>query len=309
MRPWPVGLALCLAALPRPATAQGRRLESADYRRLRAVGDVQLSPDGARVAYTVTTHDGAGRPGRQLFVMTLGDGRSVRLGSEGTASSPEWSPDGRLVAFKGAVEGRRGLVVARPDGRGLRFLAETASTNSPLTFEGRTIAWAPDSKRLAFVSATPGPETALASGDPMVITRYRYKPDAEEGLTRFNDNKRRHIFLVDADGGPARQLTAGDFEEHSIDFSPDGREIAFVSNREPDPDLFYNPDLFAVRVESGEVRRLSATESAEFQPRWSPDGKAIAFLGTRRGLTNLDRARCSRSSRSTTPIAGGPPCR
>jgi dipeptidyl aminopeptidase/acylaminoacyl peptidase len=287
MRSWPAVLALSLV-LPHPAVAQGRRLESADSRRMRSVGDVQLSPDGARVAYTVTTSDGPGRPARQLFVMTLADGRSVRLGGEEAASSPQWSPDGRLIAFKGTAEGRRGLVVARPDGTGLRFLAETSGTNSPLTFEGRTLAWSPDSKRIAFVSATPGPETALATGDPVVITRYLYKPDAEEGLTRFNDNKRRHIFLVDATGGAARPLTTGDFEEHSIDFSPDGREIAFVSNREPDPDLFYNPDLFAVQVEGGQIRRLTATESAEFQPRWSPDGQTIAFLGTRRGLTDLE---------------------
>ena len=286
MRAWLPLVSLCLAVVP--TAAQARPLESSDYRRLRAVAEVAFSPDGSRVAYTVTTYDGPGRARRQLFVMTLADGRSVRLGGDDGASSPQWSPDGRLVAFKGTVEGRSGLVVSGPDGTGPRFLAEMVGTNSPLTFEGRTIAWAPDSRRLAFVSATPGPETALAGGDPVVITRYKYKPDAEEGLTRFNDNRRRHIFLVDAAGGAARALTSGDFEEHSIDFSPDGREIAFVSNREKDPDLFYNPDLFAVRVADGGIRRLTATESAEFQPRWSPDGKAIAFLGTRRGLTDLE---------------------
>ena len=289
MRPWrAVETTLVICALAASATAQTRRLESADLLRMRSVDSVRLSPDGARIAYTVVTQDQPGRPQRQLFVMTVGDGRSVRLGGNEPASSPEWSPDGRLVAFKGAVGGKKGLAVSRPDGSGLRLLGEMTGTNSPLTFEGRTIAWSPDSKRIAFVSATPGPETALAGGDPVVITRYLYKPDAEEGLTRFNDNRRRHIFIVDVEGGSPRQLTTGAFEEHSIDFSPDGREIAFVSNREADPDLFYNPDLFVLRVEDGSVRRLTATESAEFQPRWSPDGKSIAFLGTRRGLTDLE---------------------
>ena len=279
-------LVVCVGATP--VGAQARRLQSADLLRMRAVDGVRLSPDGARIAYTVVTSDQPGRPQRQLFVMTVVDGRSVRLGGSEPASAPEWSPDGRLVAFKGTVDGRKGLAVSRPDGSGLRFLAEVTGTNSPLTFEGRAIAWSPDSKRIAFVSTTPGPETALAGGDPVVITRYLYKPDAEEGLTRFNDNRRRHIFIVDAEGGTPRQLTTGDFEEHSIDFSPDGREIAFVSNREADPDLFYNPDLFVLRVEDGSVRRLTATESAEYQPRWSPDGRSIAFLGTRRGLTDLE---------------------
>jgi dipeptidyl aminopeptidase/acylaminoacyl peptidase len=286
MRAW--AFVAAYLALPGLAGAAGRRLESGDFRRMRAVADVRLSPDGARIAYVVTTHDGAGRPGRRLFVLTPADGRSVRLGGDESGSSPEWSPDGTLIAFRGAVQGRRGLVVSRPDGGGLRFLAEMTSTNSPLTFEGRSIAWSPDGRRIAFVSATPGPETAAASGDPVVITRYLYKPDADEGLTRFNDNRRRHIFIVDAAGGEPRALTSGDLEEHSIDFSPDGREIAFVSNREQDPDLFYNPDLFALRVEDGRIRRLTATESAEYQPRWSPDGRTIAFLGTRRGLTDLE---------------------
>jgi dipeptidyl aminopeptidase/acylaminoacyl peptidase len=80
-------------------------------------------------------------------VLTVADGRSVRLGGSEPASAPEWSPDGRLIAFKGTADGKKGLVVSRPDGSGLRFLAETAGTNSPLTFEGRGIAWSPDAKR------------------------------------------------------------------------------------------------------------------------------------------------------------------
>ena len=289
MRSWlVVGPVLLACSSVAPAFAQARRLESADLLRMRAVDTVRLSPDGTRIAYTVATNDQPGRPQRQLFVMTVADGHGVRLGGNEPASGPEWSPDGRLVVFKGTVDGKKGLAVSRPDGSGLRLLAETTGTNSPLTFEGRAVAWSPDSKRIAFVSTTPGTETALAGGDPVVITRYLYKPDAEEGLTRFNDNRRRHIFIVDAEGGAPRQLTSGDTEEHSIDFSPDGREIAFVSSREPDPDLFYNPDLFALRVDDGSVRRLTATESAEYQPRWSPDGKSILFLGTRRGLTDLE---------------------
>jgi dipeptidyl aminopeptidase/acylaminoacyl peptidase len=273
------------------AGLDARPLQSADYSKLRSVAAVALSPDGARVAYTVENNDTAGRPYRQLWVMTLADGKSGRIGGEkDRGGEPYWSPDGHWIAFSGRVGERSGLHVARPDGSGLRFLAETRGTNSPLTFEGRGIAWSPDSKRLAFVSTTPGPETEEASGDPMVITRYLYKPDADEGETRFNDNRRRHVFLIDLAGGAARPLTkpSGPYEEHSIDWSPDGTEILCVSNREPDPDLFYNPDLFAIRVGDGSLRRISASESAEYQPRWSPDGRSVVFLGTRRGLTDLE---------------------
>jgi len=73
----------------------------------------------------------------------------------------------------------------------------------------------------------------------MVITRYLYKPDAGEGMTRFNDNQRLHIFVVDVATKQARQLTQGNTDEHSIDWSPDGKEILFASNREPNQDEFF----------------------------------------------------------------------
>ncbi len=269
--------------------AQTRRLESADYLRMKSVGAVQISPDGARVAYTVVMNDVPRRPVKELWVMTLADGKSVRIasGSE-SAGDPEWSPDGRWIAYPASAGEKTSLYVARPDGSGERALGEVVSSNSPLTYEGRAIAWSPDASRIAFVSATPGPETAAATGDPVVITRYLYKPDYVEGNTRFNDNRRRHIFIADLASGTARPATSGNFEEHSIDWSPNGEEIVFISNREPNPDLFYNPDIFALRVADSSIRRLTATESAEFEPRWSPDGKTIAYMGTKRGLTDLE---------------------
>ncbi len=137
--------------------------------------------------------------------MTLADGKSNRYGADKEASgNPVWSPDGQSIAFRGKVGDKTGLVVARADGGGARFVAEMSGTNAPLPGSGRTVAWSPDGKRIAFVSSTPGPETADASGDPMVITRYLYKPDAAEGMTRFNDNRRLHLFVADLPSGQDR---------------------------------------------------------------------------------------------------------
>ena len=270
-------------------TLWGAGFQSADGLKLRSVGAVKFSPDGAKIAYTITRNDGPGRPFGQLFVMTIATGQSVTFsaGMEGSGD-PEWSPDGRLIAYSGKLGAQSGLIVAAPDGSGKKYLGPLEGTNAPLPTTGSRMAWSPDSKQLAYVSAQPGPETAEATGDPIVITRYLYKPDAGEGNSRFNDNKRLHIFVADVASGQSKQLTTGTHYEHSIDWSPDGREIAFISNREANEDQFFNYDVLTAFVATGELKRLTTTENAEYKPRWSPDGKRMVYEATKRGLTDLE---------------------
>ncbi len=277
---------LLLVAIAASVTAQPRGLESNDLLKMRAVGAVQFSPDGSRLAYTVENNDQPGRPYSQLWIMTVADGKSINLGEK--TGGPEWSSTGDWIAYHGSQGGNSGLMIAHPDGSGARFLAAMQGTNSPLPTTGKTVAWSPDAKRIAFVSGVPGPETADATGDPIVITRYLYKPDADEGNSHFNDNRRLHIFVVELASGQIRQLTTGNHYEHSIEWSPNGEEIAFVSNREPNEDQFFNYDLFTLRLSDGSIRRLTSTENAEYRPRWSPDGRTIAYQATKRGLTDLE---------------------
>jgi len=271
------------------AAAYCAGLKSEDYRMLRSVGAVQFSPDGTRLAYTVTKNDGPRKPIEQLWIMTIADRKSICMSrGDEPSTEPTWSPDGKWIAYSGRAGEKRGIIMARPDGAGKRFLAPLEGTNSPLPMTGKTIAWSPDGKQIAYVSAQPGPETADATGDPVVITRYLYKPTASEGESRFNDNKRLHIFLIDVSTDQIRQLTSGLHYEHSIEWSPNGSEIAFISNREKNEDQFFNYDLFAIDPSDTKIRRITATENAEYKPHWSPDGKTIAYLGTKRGLTDLE---------------------
>jgi len=267
--------------------AQSRAFQSSDYLKLHSAGQASLSPDGARLAYTVARFDGPHRPYGELFTMDLATGKSIQVG-EGPAGDAVWSPDGRLLAYHGRLGDKGGLIVANADGSNPRFLAETEGTNTPLPYQGYDLAWSPDSKQIAYVSAVPGPEANEATGDPVVITRYLYKPDAGEGSTRFGDNRRLHIFIVDIASAQSRQLTTGTHNEHSIDWSPNGQDIVFLTSHDFDEDWFFNYDIFTVRVSDGSLHRLTASESAEYVPRYSPDGKMIAFLGTRRGLTDRE---------------------
>jgi dipeptidyl aminopeptidase/acylaminoacyl peptidase len=271
------------------AAANPQGFVSSDLSRLRSVGGVAASPDGKRVVYTVVMRDRPGRPYGQLWIMDLSTQKSVRVGGDKDGGgSGVWSPDSKWIAFSGHQGDKGGLFVVRPDGSEVTFVAEVHGTNSPLPGVGNDISWSPDSKQIAFVSSTPDPRAAEASGDPMVITRYLYKPDAGEGMTRFNDNQRLHIFVVDVATKQVRQLTQGDFDEHSVDWSPDGKKILFGSNREPNQDEFFNYDLFTLNVADGSIQRLAATEYNEYDAIWSPDGKQIAYRGTRRGITDRE---------------------
>jgi dipeptidyl aminopeptidase/acylaminoacyl peptidase len=280
-------LLVATAALTSTTSGQtGGGLTPKDVFALQSVGDVQVSPDGTRVAYSVVHSDGPGRPSAVVTILNLETGRGTTLprGSYG----PRWAPDGRRLAFVGQSAEGAGLMVAEADGSGARFLAPVEGTNHPLPSAGESVSWAPDGRRIAYISATPGPESSDANGDPMVITRYLYKPTAGEGSTRFNDNRRTHVFVVDVGTRQTSQLTEGTAYEHSIDWAPTGDDIVFVSNREADPDKTFNYDVFTVSARTRQVRRLTSSRSAEYSPVWSPDGTRLAFAGTRRDLTSSE---------------------
>ena len=271
------------------ALAQSPGMKPEDIHRLHVVRDVAVSPDGQSILYTESDSSGPRRATSQLMMYDRRSGSSRVFRSSGEGGfHARWSPDGTKVALLGAHDNRFGLVVTDATGGSEVLVADVNGTNHPLPSSGEQLAWAPDSRSIAYISSVEGPEDGEATGDPVVIRRYLYKPTASEGNTRFNDNRRVHVFLVSASGGEVSQLTDGPYYEHSVDFSPDGEEVLFISNRESDPDRFFNYDIFTVRVDDKTLRRLTRTENAEYRPRFSPDGSKIAYEGTTRGLTSSE---------------------
>jgi dipeptidyl aminopeptidase/acylaminoacyl peptidase len=158
-------------------------------------------------------------------------------------------------------------------------------TNFFITYAGEPFAWSPDSKRIAYISATEERVDSRESSDapdPRVIDRLQYK-----SRTSFSDNRRTHVWITTVDRPEPRQLTSGKFYDHALSFSPRGNEIVFLSNREADPDANNNSDIFAVDL-SGQVRQITETRGCEYEPVWSPDGESIAYTATRRDVTTID---------------------
>lgn len=303
--------AFLLASVIIRCEAQPRRLmQPADILRVATVSDAQISPNGQWVVYTVSGADGdkaistlwlaraevemnftfsepqtqSRRAAPYVDWPDIRTSSSMLLPTGWTGSTPRWSPDSSSIAFLSTHEEQDGLWLVRLDRREPRFIAGVQSTNFFITYAGESFSWAPDSKRIAYLSATP--ETVESpsrrSDDPRVIDRIQYK-----SRTALSDNRRTHVWMVDVERPEPRQLTSGMFYDHAVSFSPKGDEIVFLSNHEADPDANNNSDIFAVDI-GGQVRQITQTKGCEYNPVWSPDGKWIAYLATRRDVTTID---------------------
>jgi dipeptidyl aminopeptidase/acylaminoacyl peptidase len=260
-------MTLRVAVLALSTFALQAQIRSADYFDFRFLGDFRLAPDGRRIAYVVTTIDKEANR-RQSAIRLIGvDGAGDReLTADGAA--PRFSPDGRTLAFLSSRGGGRPQLYLLPlDGGEARRLTSLE--------EGVTsCSWSPDGSRFACLSRTGRTRSA---SDVRHYTRIRYKFND----TGWFDATRAHIFVIDAATGAARQITDGT-EWNDVDprWSPDGKSIAFVSDRTgTEYDGGRNTDVWVVAAEGGKPRRISEHAEADGSPRWSPDGRWIAYVG------------------------------
>ena len=254
---------------------------SRDVFELEYATDPQIRPGGEQIAYVRRSNDIMTDRTRSNIWLVAPDGSDHRPLLSGTAnfSSPRWSPDGTRLAYLSNAERGSQLYVRWMD------TGQTALVTN-IQESASNIAWSPDGKSIAFTMNVPfdarpfsvdmpeKPDGAEWSPAFEYVTETRYQAYGSGIL----DPAYSHIFVVPAEGGTPRQLTAGNYNHRSsLSWTPDSREIFFSANRNENWALqSRESDIFAVST-NGELRQLTATPGVETRPRVSPDGTLIAY--------------------------------
>jgi dipeptidyl aminopeptidase/acylaminoacyl peptidase len=285
------------------------------------VADPQLSPDGRTVVYMRTTTDmKSGKRNADLWSVPAEGGAAKELaGGEKSENTPRWNPNGKQLAFISTRDGDPQVYVADAGGGGVRKITDLAmGVQPPLIFSA-------DGSKVAFVSDV-YPECADEGCNKRRKEEVEKNPVKVRRLTRllsrhwdeWRENVRHHVMVADLQSKHVVDVTPGDFdsppgqaEDNAIAFSPDGKEIAFVSNREGNDREAWttNSDVFLVAAGGGTAKKLTAGAGADAQPVFSPDGATIYVRAQRRGgfesdrwyLDAYDRARGTRRVVFETP--------
>lgn len=278
-------LALTLAwtaFLPAWAQPAPRPFDAAAANALQRLAEPEISPDGRWVVYAVRTAD----VGKDKYLTDLwlaasaGSAPPRRLSFAGdVAGKPHWQGSEAIVFL--AARGSEDEQKKGPQLWRLPLAGGEAERLSDVKGGVEDYALSPDGRRAALVVMDPEPDPEQAEGwrrktaRPIVIDRFHFKQDREGYL----DGRQKHLWLLDLGSRKAQSLTQGEFGESAPAWSPDGRQLAFLSNRAAERDRTEATGLFVMATEPGAPARALATLTTddEAHPAWSPDGRLIAL--------------------------------
>jgi len=301
-------LVLLVLALAAPALAQ-KPFDVDALMKLARVSDPQVLPNGKMVAFTVQSVDlAANKKPTNIYVVPLAGGEPVKITAAGTVNErPRWSPDSKSIAFISDRGGSAQVWLMAPDGSDARQITSLAT-------EAGGVLYSRDGKNLVFTSEVypdcPDDacnKTKLDAEKEAKVHARLYTSLLYRHWTEWRGNRRSHLFVVPANGGTPKDLTPGDREvppfslggQDDYAISPDGSELCFVMNADPEPAVSTNSDLWVVPMAGGQVMKITSNPAADNSPAYSPDGKYLAWRAQVRPGYESDRWRLMVLERAT----------
>jgi dipeptidyl aminopeptidase/acylaminoacyl peptidase len=262
------------------AQNSGRPLHIDDLMQLKTVGSPEISPDGKWIAYTVSEMDlKKDKSETRIWMIPAEGGKAIPMTAKGySAGQPRWSPDNQYLSFlaaRGEEEKTQVWTLNRLGGEAQQLTKIPQGVSSHL--------WSPDGKRLLLSIRDPKPEELTEDKEddkkakPVVIDRLQFKQD----YTGYLDRYRTHLYTFTPGDTAAVQITSGDYDDDSPAWSPDGKSVAFVSNRSDNPDGNANSDIWIVSADNPDkgktLLQVTTNPSEDYAPAWSPDGKYLVY--------------------------------
>ena len=244
-----------------PSDKAPRHITLDDYSGIRSPNSPRISPDGRQISFLLD--------GQILLVSADGSEPRPVTSSATDAWGNRWSADGDSIYF----------LSTRDDGAQIYGLPiHESGEATQLTHFKRgvsSINLSPDETRVLLgISDNDLREVAEdTEPQPFVITRRHFKRDSGDGYIVDGDSN--HLYIYDIDGQEMKQITSGPYYERGAAWSPDGKSIVFVSNREKEPDAGHRTDLWRVASDNSEkdapLVRLTDSSRPKYSPAFSPD--------------------------------------
>ena len=277
-------VALCFVACSLASAGSGRRLEVEDALAFVDVGAPQWSPDGKWIAFTVTGWNRKeDRRDSHIYLVAADGGEPIKLtNGERGESQPQWSPDGARLAFLANRDVPAAGAAAPAGSRNQIWIISTRGGEAEkLTDEEAGVSqfrWSPDGRQIAYVVRDTPKDKA---------ERDKRKKDKFDAIVVDSDFSYSHLWAINLVDKKKRRVTEGKFTASDPQWSPDGRQLAFIAGKLGAQDSSFtdigedrNTDIYLVAATGGQPRQLTDNLGPDESPRWSRDGRQIAYVAS-----------------------------
>lgn len=240
--------------------------------KMKNITAVRPSPDGSKVLYTVreaVMDNERSEYVNQVFVCNSDGSNTIQLTrGDKNSSNPQWSPDGKWIAFTSARDGKNNIYLLPISGGEAEKVTDTK--NGVGNFQ-----WSHDGKMIAYTMSDAA--TDLEEKNKKGKNDWYYYEDSAK------QNRLNVVWLEEKDNAGKRkwkQLTNQYRNVTSFDWGADNKTIAFAHSATPMINDAVASDISLINITNGEIKNVANTKAGESEPSFSPDGKSIAYIST-----------------------------